>query len=81
MRRDFHRAVLLEYSIVREHAVNAAAQRAFVHVRRRLAAAPALEKIARNTVADFKLRHAWTGLDHLAGAVRQRNHVLATGMR
>ncbi len=52
-----------------------AAERGRLHVGRRLAAGPALEEIAGDLVADLHARDAGADLDHLAGAVRQRNDV------
>ena len=47
-----------------------------MHVRRWLAAAPALKEVTGNPIAYFKLRPARADLDHLAGVVRQRDDVL-----
>ena len=51
MRRDFHHAVLFQQRIVREHAVDAAAERAGMRVGRGLAARPALKEIAGDAIA------------------------------
>src|SRR5262249_24500651 len=77
MRRNFYHAVFLEHGIFTEHAVNAAAERAFVRVGPGCAAAPTLKKIPGNTIPNFHLRHAWTDLDHFSSAVRKRDEVFA----
>jgi hypothetical protein len=77
MGRDFHHAVLFEERVVGEHAVDAAAERAQVHVGRRLAAGPALEEVAGDAIAGFDAGDARTDFDHFAGAVGERNDVFA----
>ena len=77
VRGDFHRALLLQHDVFRQHAVDAAAERGRLHVGRRLAARPALEEVAGDLVADLDAGDAGADLDHFAGAVRQRNDVVA----
>src|SRR6516165_9300463 len=77
VRRDFYGAVFLEHGVFGEHAVNSAAERAFVRVGRWRATAPALKEISGNVVANFHSRHPGTSLDHFTGAVRQRDEVVA----
>ena len=77
MRRNFDDAVLLQHGIFGEHAVDPAAERARLHVGRRLAARPALKEAAGNAVADLYPGDAGADLDHFAGAVGQRNDVVA----
>ena len=48
-----------------------------VHVGRRFAAGPALKEISGDAIAGFDPRDAGADLDHFAGAVRQRDDVLA----
>ena len=47
VRRDFHRALLLQHDVFRQHAVDGAAERGRLHVGRRLAAGPALRRSCR----------------------------------
>ena len=75
VRGDFHRALLLQHDVFRQHAVDGAAERGGLHVRRRLAAGPAREEIAGHLVADLHPRDAGADLDHLAGAVGERDDV------
>jgi len=77
VRRNFYDAVFLEQGVFGEHAINAAAERAFVRVGRRLAAAPALKEIPGDAIANLHPRHAWTDFDRFAGAVRKRDEVFA----
>ena len=77
MRRNFYDAVFLEQGVFGEHAINAAAERAFVRVGPRLAAAPALKEISGNAIASLHPRHAWTDFDHFTSAVRKRDEVFA----
>ncbi len=48
-----------------------------VHLRPRLAAGPALEETAGDPVAGLHARDAGADLDHFAGAVGQRNEIVA----
>src|SRR5262245_37116327 len=73
---DFHHALLLEHDVFGEHAVDGAAERTLLHVGRRLAAGPALEEVAGDLVANLDARDPRADLDHLAGAVRQRNDIV-----
>ena len=75
MRWNFYSALLLEYDVFRQHAVDAASQRALVHVGCRRAATPALKEVAGNAIAHLHPRDARTDFDHFAGAVRQRNKI------
>ncbi len=77
MRRQFHNAVLVKHGIFGEHAVDAAAERGGVHMRPGFAGRPALKETAGDLVARFHPQHAGADLDHLAGAVGQRNQILA----
>ena len=77
MRGKFDDALLLQHHVFGQHAVDAAAERARLHVWRRLAARPALEEAAGDLVADLYARDAGADLDHLAGAVGQRDDVVA----
>src|SRR6516164_9262844 len=76
MRRDFHDAVFLKQGVICKHAVDAAAERTFVYIGRRGAAAPALKEIPSDTVADPHSRHAWANFDDFAGPIRERNNIL-----
>src|SRR5579885_127165 len=77
MRRNLHDPVFLEHDIIGQHAIDTAAERAFMHVWRRLSAGPALKEIAGDTIAGSDARHARPDLDDLAGAVRERHEILA----
>jgi len=76
VRRNFHDAVFCEQCIVGEHAVDAAAECAGVRVGHRLAADPALKKIAGDAVADFDTGDAGP-ISITSPAVRQRDDVVA----
>ncbi len=66
---NFHHAILLQYGVIGEHAVDAAAKGAGVDVRRRLAAGPALKEVAGDAIAGFHPGNAGPDLDHFSGAV------------
>src|ERR1700722_19886649 len=72
---DFHHAVFLKHRVIREHAVDATAERTGMDVGRRLAAEPALEKATRDTIPDLDTGDTRSDRDHLARTIRQRNDV------
>ena len=76
MRRNLYDPLLLQHHIFGQHSVEAAAERTCVHVRGRLAGGPALEEAAGHLVADLNPLDAGADLDHLAGAVGQRDDVV-----
>src|SRR5262249_47155173 len=75
MQWDFNRAVFLQHDVIREHAVDSTAERTFVNIGSRLAAAPALKEISSNAIADFYPRHAGADFDHFTGAVGKRDQI------
>src|SRR5215813_10597431 len=75
MQWDFNRAVFLQHDLIREHAVDSTAERTFVNIGSRLAAAPALKEISSNAIADFYPRHAGADFDHFTGAVGKRDQI------
>src|SRR5271156_2680524 len=77
MLRNFHNAVFFQHGVLREHAVDAAAERACMHFGRWLPADPALKKVAGDAVANLKAPHTGADLDHLAGAIRERDDIFA----
>ena len=72
---ELHHAVLFQHRVLREHAVDAAAERAQRGVGEKRAGDPALEEAAGDAVADLHTIDPGADLDHLAGAVGQRNEV------
>src|ERR1700733_197787 len=76
MRRNFYDAVFFQEGVIGEHAVDAAAKRARMHIGRRLAALPALKEITGDAIAGLEAADAGPDLDHLAGAIRQRDDVV-----
>ena len=76
-RRNLHHALLLQHHVFRQHAVDAAAEGAGLHIRGGLAAGPALEEAAGDLVTDLHAGDAGTHLDHLAGAVGQGDDIVA----
>src|SRR5271156_325313 len=74
---NFYDAVFFEQRVLRQHAVDAAAERAGMHVGGGFAARPALKEIGGDAVANLEAPHAGADLDHFAGAIRQRYDILA----
>ncbi len=77
MRGKFHHAFFLEHDIFGQHAVDAAAERRGMHMRTRFAARPALEETAGDLVANLHTANARSDFHDFAGAVGQRDEIVA----
>src|SRR6185437_5871560 len=66
-----------QHRIFGEHPVDTAAERAGVGVGSRLAAGPTLKEITGNAVPGFYARDPGANFDDFAGAIRQRDDLLA----